>query len=241
MAAQLGFKLFISFDFAYWNNGDVGAIADYVRRYGALPAQLKVSDAGTGAGARIFVSTFVGDGFAWRAVEAQAGVPLFACPFWQPNSLKDNPKYSRPFALSVCLTGLQRRLRLHVERRTFSSFSWGGVDACWAVAVDQQPADRREQDDGRRRVLHADARRQAVHGPYVPRARPSLSPPDGAPAAVSPWFFTHYGADTWNKNWLFYSDYLWQARWEQILTLQPAFAQILTWNGALPPPLALLL
>lgn len=49
-------------------------------------------------------------------------------------------------------------------------------------------------------------------------------------AAVSPWFFTHYGPDTWNKNWLFKSDTLWTDRWQQVLDLAPQFVEIITWN-----------
>ncbi|KAH7104525.1 glycoside hydrolase family 71 protein [Auriculariales sp. MPI-PUGE-AT-0066] len=49
-------------------------------------------------------------------------------------------------------------------------------------------------------------------------------------APVSPFFYTHYGADTFNKNWIFYSDWLWQPRWEQILQLQPELVQVITWN-----------
>ncbi|KZV79724.1 glycoside hydrolase [Exidia glandulosa HHB12029] len=181
MAAQLGFKLFISFDFSYWNNGDVGAIASYMQRYGTLPAQLKVSADGSGPGDRIFVSTFVGDGFSWRAVEAQAGLGLFACPFWQPNSLANNSN-------ADC------------------GFMWNA----WP-STNNQPiyANKTTDDDAYYLQMLA--------------GKPYMAP-------VSPWFFTHYAADTWNKNWLFYSDYLWQARWEQILELQPPFAQILTWN-----------
>ncbi|KAJ7716890.1 glycoside hydrolase [Mycena olivaceomarginata] len=47
---------------------------------------------------------------------------------------------------------------------------------------------------------------------------------------VSPWFSTHYGVDTYNKNWIFYSDWLYQSRWEEVLQLQPQFVEILTWN-----------
>ncbi|KAF8226555.1 glycoside hydrolase [Tricholoma matsutake] len=47
---------------------------------------------------------------------------------------------------------------------------------------------------------------------------------------VSPWFFTHYGPDTFNKNWIFFSDWLWTEAWEQVLQIEPQFVQIITWN-----------
>jgi len=47
---------------------------------------------------------------------------------------------------------------------------------------------------------------------------------------VSPWFNTHYGTDTYNKNWIFLSDTLWGTRWDQVLQINPQFLEIVTWN-----------
>lgn len=52
-----------------------------------------------------------------------------------------------------------------------------------------------------------------------------------SPLAISPWFNTHYGTDTYNKNWIFYSDTLWGSRWDQVLEVNPQFLEIVTWNG----------
>ncbi|KAJ7449258.1 glycoside hydrolase family 71 protein [Mycena latifolia] len=52
-------------------------------------------------------------------------------------------------------------------------------------------------------------------------------------ASVSPWFFTHYGRDTWNKNWIYRGDnWLFAQRWEQLIQNRNsiALAQVLTWN-----------
>ncbi|ETN38867.1 uncharacterized protein HMPREF1541_06908 [Cyphellophora europaea CBS 101466] len=50
-------------------------------------------------------------------------------------------------------------------------------------------------------------------------------------APVSPWFFTHFGASSgYPKNWVFPSDLLWFERWNDILTLNARFLEILTWN-----------
>ncbi|KAJ0415872.1 glycosyl hydrolase family 71-domain-containing protein [Aspergillus carlsbadensis] len=46
--------------------------------------------------------------------------------------------------------------------------------------------------------------------------------------AVSPWFYT--SLPQWNKNWLWRGDDLWHYRWQQVIELQPALVQILTWN-----------
>ncbi|KAJ7469266.1 glycoside hydrolase family 71 protein [Mycena latifolia] len=37
-------------------------------------------------------------------------------------------------------------------------------------------------------------------------------------SAVSPWFFTHYGADSFNKNWIYnFDDWLFSERWEVLI------------------------
>ncbi|ORY25195.1 glycosyl hydrolase family 71-domain-containing protein [Naematelia encephala] len=51
--------------------------------------------------------------------------------------------------------------------------------------------------------------------------------------AVSPFFFTHFGANSWNKNWLYRGDdWLYCSRWEQIIALRDSVSmtEILTWN-----------
>ncbi|TFK40779.1 glycoside hydrolase family 71 protein [Crucibulum laeve] len=51
--------------------------------------------------------------------------------------------------------------------------------------------------------------------------------------AVSPWFFTHYGKDSFNKNFIFLADqHLYSKRWESLIAQRDKFdvVQILTWN-----------
>ncbi|ORX34643.1 glycosyl hydrolase family 71-domain-containing protein [Kockovaella imperatae] len=51
--------------------------------------------------------------------------------------------------------------------------------------------------------------------------------------AISPFFFTHFGANSWNKNWLYRSDdWLYATRWEQVISMrsQVKMTEILTWN-----------
>ncbi|KAI0785282.1 glycoside hydrolase [Abortiporus biennis] len=51
--------------------------------------------------------------------------------------------------------------------------------------------------------------------------------------AVSPWFFTHYGADSFNKNFVYYSDsHLYVTRWNNIIQQRDKFdlVEIATWN-----------
>jgi len=68
----------------------------------------------------------------------------------------------------------------------------------------------------------------------------TLQARDGEPStkrsymgAVSPWFFTHYGPDSFNKNFIYLSDqHLYSKRWESIISLRDQFnfVEVLTWN-----------
>ncbi|KAJ7876077.1 glycoside hydrolase [Mycena olivaceomarginata] len=52
-------------------------------------------------------------------------------------------------------------------------------------------------------------------------------------AAVSPWFFTHYGPDSWNKNWIYRGDdWLFVRRWEQLIASRSEIdiVQVISWN-----------
>ncbi|PPQ91664.1 hypothetical protein CVT25_012877 [Psilocybe cyanescens] len=52
-------------------------------------------------------------------------------------------------------------------------------------------------------------------------------------AAVSPWFFTHYGPDSFNKNFVFLSDqHLYSKRWDSLISQRDQFdvVQVITWN-----------
>ncbi|KAJ7716889.1 glycosyl hydrolase family 71-domain-containing protein [Mycena olivaceomarginata] len=68
-AANFGFKVFISFDFAYWNSGDVSTMATYLQTYATEPGQFMYNGAA-------FVSSFVGDGYPYRTLESQSGIKL---------------------------------------------------------------------------------------------------------------------------------------------------------------------
>ncbi|GMG27168.1 unnamed protein product [Aspergillus oryzae var. brunneus] len=72
-AKQVNFKVFISFDFAYWSNGDTEKITAYMREYAAHPAQMQYNGAA-------IVSTFVGDSFNWGPVKQGTSHPIWALP-----------------------------------------------------------------------------------------------------------------------------------------------------------------
>ncbi|KAK2596777.1 hypothetical protein QQS21_006172 [Conoideocrella luteorostrata] len=81
-ASQVGFTVFISFDFAYWSTGDTAEITNMVGSYVDHPSQARYLD---GA----LVSTFIGDSMDWNAVKGGLnGKKITVIPNVQdPNSL----------------------------------------------------------------------------------------------------------------------------------------------------------
>ena len=49
-------------------------------------------------------------------------------------------------------------------------------------------------------------------------------------APLAPWFYAYVWGQGWHKNWIYGSEQLLPRRWEQIISLQPDFVQIVTWN-----------
>ncbi|KAL4787947.1 glycoside hydrolase [Aspergillus varians] len=78
-AEEVDFQVFISFDFAYWSNGDTARITSIMQTYASHPGQFQYNGAA-------LVSTFVGDSFNWGPVKNAVDHPIFAVPNLQdPN------------------------------------------------------------------------------------------------------------------------------------------------------------
>ncbi|KAJ5164469.1 uncharacterized protein N7500_006299 [Penicillium coprophilum] len=93
-AEQVNFKVFISFDFAYWTNGDTAKITEYMKQYAGHPAQMQYKGAAV-------VSTFVGDSFNWDAVRQGTPHPIYALPNLQdPAEATTGPAKSADGAFS---------------------------------------------------------------------------------------------------------------------------------------------
>ncbi|KAJ7901163.1 glycoside hydrolase family 71 protein [Mycena olivaceomarginata] len=174
---NVDFKVFISFDSAYWRN------EGKYQHNGSIRAKLRDT-------------TWTGDRFPYRTLESQLedGLKLFACPNWEPDSFVNNDDTNGPDC----------------------GMSWNAawpnnynqpIDANITIALDQEYINNL---GGRPYMMRA-------YFQYLDPYRP------GSPS-------THYGDDTYNKNWIFYSDWLYQSRWDEVLHLQPQFVEILTRN-----------
>ncbi|KAL6305085.1 glycoside hydrolase family 71 protein [Sparassis latifolia] len=83
--------------------------------------------------------------------------------------------------------------------------------------------------------LHPGSPREEVKCPRLDTDRHHIHHLGGRTfmAAVSPWFFTHYGPDSWNKNWIRRGDdWLYVRRWEQLIAMRDEIdiVQIISWN-----------
>jgi len=83
--------------------------------------------------------------------------------------------------------------------------------------------------------LTPDSSREEIECPRLDTDRRHLRHLGGRTfmAPVSPWFFTHYGVDSWNKNWIYRGDdWLYIRRWEQLIAMRDEvdIVQIVSWN-----------
>lgn len=77
-AAQNSMKVFLSFDFNWWNIGQAWTIGQKIAQYASKPAQLMVDG-------KVFVSSFAGDGIDVATLRAAVGRPLFFAPNFHPS------------------------------------------------------------------------------------------------------------------------------------------------------------
>ncbi|KAJ7495501.1 putative alpha-1,3-glucanase/mutanase [Mycena latifolia] len=76
-AANNGMKVFISFDFNWYNTGQGSAVGAKIAQYAGLPAQLFVNG-------KVFASSFAGDGLDVSALRAAAGRDVYFAPNYHP-------------------------------------------------------------------------------------------------------------------------------------------------------------
>ncbi|KAJ7511301.1 glycoside hydrolase family 71 protein [Mycena galericulata] len=72
-----GMKVFISFDFNWYNTGQGYAVGAKIAQYAGLPAQLYVDG-------KVFASSFAGDGLDVSALRAAAGRDVYFAPNYHP-------------------------------------------------------------------------------------------------------------------------------------------------------------
>uniref|UniRef100_A0A1D1ZAN8 Glucan endo-1,3-alpha-glucosidase agn1 n=1 Tax=Anthurium amnicola TaxID=1678845 RepID=A0A1D1ZAN8_9ARAE len=174
--ADGNFKMFISFDFAYYSlPSDNDRIVQLINSYASSPAQYKVDG-------KPLVTTFIGDNQDWSNVKSRTN--CFLAPNWaDPNSIASNAQADAGYPWNA----------------------WGTVNNS---GVPDPNANLVEQDSYWEQVLGSKV--------YF--------------APVSPWFFTHYAPNSYDKNWIFPTEDLYLTRWKHLLNISPSAIYQLTWN-----------
>lgn len=78
-AANNGMKVFLSFDFSYWQTNNGTGVGQKIAQYAGQSAQLQVNG-------RPFASSFIGDGVDVNAIRAGAGSNVYFVPNFHPNT-----------------------------------------------------------------------------------------------------------------------------------------------------------
>ncbi|KAN0087472.1 glycoside hydrolase family 71 protein [Tylopilus felleus] len=206
-----GFKLFLSFDMTSLPcNGasDAATLRNYITTYASHPNQLIYNG-------RVFASAFSGESCQFGQSSVQSG--------WQTQFLQQLTGKNAVFFVPS----------FFVDTSDFQSFNgvangmfnWNGG---WPIQVTASLLPNFGAS-----ALGSLAQYVGVtttDEEYIS----ALAPMGGAyMAPISPWFFTHYSPQTYNKNWIYLSDdHLYATRWEYLIGIrdQLDIAQIISWN-----------
>ncbi|KAI0086496.1 glycoside hydrolase [Irpex rosettiformis] len=232
-ASGTDFKLFFSFDMSVIpcaSPDDAATLRNYIKTYANHPNQLKYNG-------RSFASTFAGENCKFGQDTAVNG---WKTQFVQhPELSGENAVYFVP--------------SFFIDPATFKDYS--GVmhgafnfNSGWPISLTTQSANSDLSSVGanlfssvkatigtivntlEKFVGATDTDTQYING------LGTVNSDTGKPAymaAVSPWFFTHYSPQTFNKNWIYYADsHLYPTRWENIVDKRDDFdlVEIVTWN-----------
>ncbi|KAI0310822.1 glycoside hydrolase family 71 protein [Amylostereum chailletii] len=213
------FKLFISFDMSALpcaSPDDATTLRNYITQYATHPNQLIYKG-------RVFASTFAGQ----------------TCTFGQSSVAEG---WSSQFTRHPDLTGQNAVFfvpSFFVDPNTFSTFNdvmdgalnW---NSAWPITL---TADSSLISGLLSTVFNAVSsllRGTDTDTQYMNGLSTMANSGDKAYLpTVSPWFYTHYGADTFNKNWIYYADqHLYPTRWESLIASRDKFdiVEVITWN-----------
>ncbi|KZT29607.1 glycoside hydrolase family 71 protein [Neolentinus lepideus HHB14362 ss-1] len=222
-----GFKLFISFDMSVLpcsTAANAAALRTYITTYANHTNQLKYDGA-------VFASTFSGESCTF----GQSSVALG----WQTQFVQQlngtNAVYFVP--------------SFFIDPATFKNYnnSFNGQfnwNSGWPISLTTSVANSQLSASGTslnnlstagQNILKSYIGSTATDTNYVTnlKAMPSNGESRAYMAAVSPWFFTHYSPQTYNKNFIYDGDWhLYPTRWQNLIAIrsQVDLVEIVTWN-----------
>ncbi|KAI0316035.1 glycoside hydrolase [Amylostereum chailletii] len=209
-----GFKLFMSFDMSAMpcaTEDDAAVLRKYITDYAQHPNQLIYKG-------RVYATTFAGQ----------------ECKFGQGSVVTG---WATQFSRHPDLTGMNRVYFVpgfFIDPATFptyndvidGSINWNSAWPTSITAENVGGLSQAQLDD-----LLAGT---ATDNSYLSGlASMSNSSDKGYLPTVSPWFFTHYSPQTFNKNWVYYGDsHMYAKRWESLVSRRDQFdiVEVVTWN-----------
>lgn len=199
-ADRIGFDLFISFDFNWFTLNDYDKVINLLKRYAGKKSQLLVEG-------KVFVSTFIGDGFDWGRVASGVGKELYAVPFYQPKA---------EYAGRTDIDGL---FSWYVCRPSFRYSYELTYRAAWPGQLDNQPIKQNMTLNRDTEYMTELSKQGKMYmAPVSPWCTSDHLPEFSQLADLS--VSTHFGKEVpYSKNWVFYSELLWKTRWDQILSM----------------------
>ncbi|KAJ3521152.1 hypothetical protein NM688_g9057 [Phlebia brevispora] len=225
-----GFKLFLSLDMSSLScasPSDAANLRNWVSTYSGHPNQFYYNG-------RIFVSTFAGESCTFGQSSVSAGwSSQFTSQLTGSNAVYFVPSF-------------------FVDPATFNQYSIDGAfnfNSGWPISLTTDTANQQLSADGESLSNTSPSDEEEITQILLPNVGAigtdqqyvsglgSVTSQAGGPTAymgaVSPWFFTHYGPDSYNKNWIYYADsHLYNTRWENIIANRDLFdlVEIVTWN-----------
>ncbi|EGN98394.1 glycoside hydrolase family 71 protein [Serpula lacrymans var. lacrymans S7.3] len=225
--SSTGFKLFLSFDMSAMpcsSSEDASVLRNYITTYASHPNQLIYND-------RVFASTFSGESCTF----GQGSVPSgWSTQFTQhPDLTGSNAVY---FVPSFFVNPNQFNTFGDVMD---GDFNW---NSGWPIQVSTSFATSLLKPLGAALSSLSSKATTALaqfvgsnssDSEYLSALATMGGQNRTYMAAVSPWFFTHYSPQTYDKNFIYLSDdHLYSKRWESLVAMrdQVDIVQIVTWN-----------
>ncbi|KAI0718564.1 glycoside hydrolase [Cerioporus squamosus] len=225
-AAQLSpaFKLFLSFDMASYHCAaatDADPIRNLTLQYASRPNQLQI-------GGKALVSSFSGEACTFGHGDVPGG---WRAEYTQHPDVAGKIHFIPSFFVDPATFGQYAGV-------LDGDFNW---NSAWPIQLTASTApsllpgvDLNQLD------VTAENTLQKVIGSFDPDtahisnlALASTQSRQTYMAAVSPWFFTHFPPNTYNKNFVYDCDeHLWVSRWETLIANRDHvdIVEILTWN-----------
>ncbi|KAF8967166.1 glycosyl hydrolase family 71-domain-containing protein [Flammula alnicola] len=248
--SNLDFKLFLSLDMSYLLPlrlpNDAQNLRNLVNSYASHPNQLQYDS-------RAFVSTFAGESCnfgqgsvpdGWKNQftqhpDLQGKIYFVPAFFIDPTTFKDfadvmdgDFNWNSGWPIQVTTSFAQNALSQFnsSQQTTASPFSHPLSASVSSVLSNMQLALSQFIGSTATDEQHLSGL-AALSGAI--QARDGQSSKRAYMGAVSPWFFTHYGPDSFNKNFIYLSDqHLYSKRWESLISSRDQFdvVEVLTWN-----------